>query len=65
MALVVALAGLWLMRESAGPGSEAGAGAPPERFEIAYVRIGGQPAQTFVYQPQGTDTVFVWAQKTP
>jgi hypothetical protein len=66
LALVVALAGFWLLRESAGgPGFEARAAAPPDRFEIAYIRVGGEPAQTFVYQPLGTDTVFVWAQKTP
>jgi len=65
MAMVVALAGFWLLREAANPGFEARAAAPADRFEIASIQVGGVPAQTFVYQPQGTDTVFVWAQKTP
>ena len=65
MAAVVALTGFWLLRETGGPGFDARAITPADRFEIAYVKVGGEPAQTFVYQPQGTDTVFVWAQKTP
>lgn len=64
-AVVVAMAGYWLLRETRGPGFDARAIAPADRFEIAYVKVGGAPAQTFVYQPRGTDTVFVWAQKTP
>jgi len=63
--LVVALTGLWLLREVGGPGPATSAAGPVDRFEIAYVNVGGTPAQTFVYQPQGSDTVFVWAQKTP
>jgi hypothetical protein len=39
--------------------------AAADRFEIMYVKVGGEPAQTFVYQAQGTDTVFVWAQRSP
>jgi hypothetical protein len=65
MAAVVALTGFWLLRETGGPGFDARAITPADRFEIAYVKVGGAPAQTFVYQPRGTDTVFVWAQKTP
>jgi hypothetical protein len=65
MAAVIALTGFWLLRETGGPGFDARAIAPADRFEIAYVKVGGEPAQTFVYHPQGTDTVFVWAQKTP
>jgi len=65
MAAVIALTGFWLLRETGGPGFDARAVSPADRFEIAYIKVGGAPAQTFVYQPQGTDTVFVWAQKTP
>jgi hypothetical protein len=65
LALVVAMAGLWLLRESGRPDLAARAAAPPDRLEIAYVKVGGQPAQTFIYQPLGTDTVFVWAQRSP
>jgi hypothetical protein len=61
----VAIGGFWVLRQAGGPGFKATAAASPDRFEIAYIKVGGAPAQTFIYQPQGTDTVFVWAQKTP
>jgi hypothetical protein len=60
LALVIAVTGFWVLRETETP-----AAAAPDRFEISYVNVGGAPAQTFVYQPQGSDTVFVWAQRTP
>jgi hypothetical protein len=63
MTAAMVIGGFWVLRETGGPGFEARAAAPPGRFEIAYVKVGGAPAQTFVYQPQGTDTVFVWAGK--
>ena len=65
MAAVVALTGFWLLREIDRPGFRADAGAPADRFRIDYVNVGGAPARTFVYQPQGTDTVFVWASRNP
>mgnify|MGYP001079677661 FL=1 len=65
MAAVVALTGFWLLRQTGRPGFELAAVAPTDRFEIAYVNVGGAPAQTFVYQPQGTDTVLVWATRNP
>ncbi len=64
-ALVVAATGFWLLREVGRGGFDASAAGPADRFEIAYVRVGGTPAQTLVYRPQGTDTVFVWAGRTP
>jgi hypothetical protein len=64
-ALVVALTGLWLLREVGGPGPARSSFGQVGRFEISYVNVGGAPAQTFIYRPQGSDTVFVWAQKTP
>jgi hypothetical protein len=64
-AAVVAVAGFWLLREVERPGFDALAVASADRFEIDYVNVGGEPAQTFVYQPQGTDTVFIWATRTP
>ena len=65
MAAVVTLTGFWLLREIDRPGFDANAIPAGERFQIDYVNVGGVPAQTFVYQPQGTDTVFVWASRTP
>jgi hypothetical protein len=65
MAAVIALTGFWLLRQVERPGLEANAVRPVDRFRIDYVNVGGAPAQTFVYQPQGTDTVFIWASRTP
>jgi hypothetical protein len=65
MAAVVALTGFWLLREVERPGFDASAIPPGDRFQIDYVNVGGAPAQTFVYQPQGTDTVFIWASRNP
>jgi hypothetical protein len=65
MTAVMALAGFWLLRQVERPGLDGLQIASVERFELDYVKVGGAPAQTFVYQPQGTDTVFVWASKTP
>lgn len=65
MALVVAVTGFWLLDhiERSGPG---GPLAPAEEgFRLDYVKVGGAPAQAFVFQPLGSDTVFVWAQRAP
>jgi hypothetical protein len=64
-AAVVAVTGFWLLREINRPGFGPGLVGAADRFQIDYVNVGGAPAQTFVYQPQGTDTVFVWAIKNP
>lgn len=65
MTAALALAGFWLLRQVDRPGLDGVRIAAGQRFELDYVNVGGAPAQTFVYQPQGTDTVFVWASKTP
>jgi hypothetical protein len=64
-AVILAATGFWLLRQVEQQGIDVNAIAPADRFEISYVRVGGAPAQTFVYQPQGTDTVFVWASRIP
>ncbi len=64
-AAIVAVTGFWLLRQVERPGFGPGVVGPADRFQIDYVNVGGAPAQTFVYQPQGTDTVFVWATKNP
>ena len=54
----------WLLKEvrSAGPGPRiAGVG---ERFTLDYIRVGGAPAQAYIYQPSGSKMVFVWAEKS-
>lgn len=64
-AAIVAMTGFWLLREVEKPGFGPSFVGPADRFQIDYVNVGGAPAQTFVFQPQGTDTVFVWATKNP
>lgn len=64
-ALVVAVTGFWLLREIGRPGFGPGSAGAGDRFQIDYVNVGGTPAQTFIFQPQGSDTVFVWAMKNP
>lgn len=34
------------------------------RFELKYVRIGGETANAFVYQPKNSDVIIVWAGKS-
>lgn len=64
--IVAAVAGFWLLDGIGRTGPGPLASTPPaDRFEIKYVNIGGEPAQTFIYQPQGSETIFVWASKTP
>jgi len=64
-AAVVAVTGFWLLREINRQGFDPGFAGAAARFQIDYINVGGAPAQTYVYQPQGTDTVFVWATKNP
>jgi len=64
-AAVVAVTGFWLLREVEKPGFGPDFVGAADRFQIDYVNVGGAPAQTFVFKPQGTDTVFVWATKNP
>lgn len=54
----------WLLGDvrSAGPGPRISGAS--ERFTLDYVRVGGEPAQAFVYQPSGSKMVFVWAEKS-
>lgn len=33
------------------------------RFELDYVRVGGEPANAVIYQPQGSDMIIIWAEK--
>lgn len=62
--IAVAAVSFWLLDNVQGPGSGSPGAVPAGGFEIKYVNIGGEPAQTFIYQPQGSETIFVWASKT-
>jgi len=34
-----------------------------ERFQINYIRIENKPARAFLFQPQGSEMIVVWAEK--
>jgi hypothetical protein len=59
--LGVLLIGLFFLRDFQP--ERVSADAVQARFELDYVRVGGQPANAVVYQPQGSDMIIVWAQK--
>ena len=60
--LATAVVSVWLFRASPGARPEA---APPaeERFEMGYVRVGGRPADSYIFQPQGWGMTLIWAEK--
>jgi len=60
--LAAAVVSVWLFRASPGARPEA---APPveERFEMGYVRVGGRPADSYIFQPQGWGMTLIWAEK--
>ena len=62
--LVTAVVSFWLLGgvRSAPPGAGAGSPQAPVRFEMNYVKVGGAPARTFVYQPKDSDVIIVWAE---
>ena len=63
--LLVAATSFWLLRGLQTQGVRVDCLRPAKRFEISYINVGGAPAQAFIYQPQGSDTVFVWAVRNP
>jgi hypothetical protein len=65
-AAVVLIAALVLFfRGAPGAGSLDGAAVLEfEEFQINYVKIGDEPAQTFVFKPRDSDVIIVWAGKT-
>jgi len=63
--LVLVAAGFWLLRKAGEEVPVADRIRPPERSELDYVRVGGQPAGAYIYQPQGAAIIIVWAEKAP
>jgi hypothetical protein len=65
MLLVLVVTGFWLLldRSKEVPISERT--RPTDRFELDYIRVGGQPAGAYIYQPQGAEIIIVWAEKAP
>lgn len=62
--LVVLITGFLILKDFR-PEVASFAAAVPVRFELEYIRVGGQPASAVVYQPQGSDIIIVWAGKNP
>jgi len=58
--LAVLITGFLLLKNFRPEGT-ASTASVPARFELDYVRVGGHPANTVVYQPQGSDMIIVWA----
>ena len=62
--LIVLITGFLLLKDFR-PEVASFAAAVPARFELEYIRVGGQPASAVIYQPQGSDMIIVWAAKRP
>ncbi len=62
VAVVAMVVGFWFYSISLrnnGPAEE----NMVEKFQINYMRIEKKPAQTYVFWPQGTEMILVWAEK--
>ncbi len=60
--LLLFVTGYWIFK-GFQPEAVSAAAAAPERFELAYVRVDGRPAEVMIYQPQGSDMIIIWAGK--
>ena len=58
------LAGFWFVR---GPGKVDLASWPgaEEKIQINYLKVEEKPAGAYVFQPQDSEMIFVWAVRTP
>ncbi|MEN6312056.1 MAG: hypothetical protein ABFD80_11020 [Acidobacteriota bacterium] len=62
--LLTAAASFWLLR-GIGPGGRGpGPVESPARFEINHISVGGAPAEAYIYRPQGSDIIVVWAERS-
>lgn len=64
---LLAVLGLWMLKSGVSVRTAPGAAAAAQSgtFKLNYVRVGGEPATAYIYQPQGADFVVVWAGKNP
>ena len=63
--LVTSAVSFWLLRGTQAPGVRVDYVRPTDRIEINYINVGGAPAQAFIYRPQGSDIIVVWAERNP
>ncbi len=61
--LLTAAAGFWLLRGIQATNGLPGAASVQAPFEINYINAGGAPAQAYVYRPNDSDTIFIWAER--
>jgi hypothetical protein len=64
---LLAVLGLWMLRSGISVRTESAAAAAGEAggFKLSYIRVGGEPATAYIYQPQDADFVVVWAERNP
>lgn len=65
MLLVLAVTGFWLLLDRSREIPISERTRPTDRFELDYIRVDGQPAGAYIYQPQGAEIIIVWAEKVP
>ena len=65
MLFVLAVTGFWLLLDRGKEIPISEGTRPTDRFELDYIRVGGQPAGAYIYQPQGAEIIIVWAEKAP
>ena len=63
VAAFVIIAGIFVVSNISQWRNGRGEEMASDHFQINYIRIEGEPAQTFLFKPQGTDMIIVWAQK--
>jgi len=57
----------WLVRYFEQVNGRGGGSIPTginEQVQVHYINVGGEPAQTFVFQPYDSNIVIIWAGKT-
>jgi len=65
-ACLLAVLGLWMLKSAVSVRTNPSAAASQDsRFELNYIRVGGEPATAYIFQPQGADFIVVWAQRNP
>jgi len=61
--VAAAVLSVWFMRGFRVVTPSAAVPAAEDRFEMGYVRIAGQPAESYIFQPPDSGMTLVWAEK--
>jgi len=66
-AILLVVFGLWFLRSGISVRTDriAAEASRDSRFKLNYIRVGGEPATAYIYQPKGTDMIVVWAERNP